>query len=98
VVGFLLQLLYLWRKTPGFFTGTKARLYSVMMRKISNPLGNDIFGANVVAEPILCKGCSGGHEDGMAKSTIMTKKRSPDEANLQDQDSYVYVIICKHKF
>jgi hypothetical protein len=52
-------------------------------------------------EPILCKGGSGGHEDRRAKYKIMIKKkqkRSMDEANLQDQDSYVYVTICKDKF
>jgi hypothetical protein len=75
VVVFLLQLIYLWRNTPGFFTGTKAILYLVMMRKISTPLGNDILGAHVVAEPILCEGGSSGHEDRMAKYKIMIKKK-----------------------
>jgi hypothetical protein len=99
VVVFLLQLLYLWRKTPGFFTRTKASLYLVMMRKISTPLRNDILGAHVVGEPILCDGGSGGHEDRMAKYKIMMeKKRSADKANLQDQDSYVCFMIFKHKF
>jgi len=60
-----LQLLYLWRKTPGLFTCTKVSLYLVVMRKISTPLGNDILGAHVVAEPILCKGGSGGHNNSL---------------------------------
>jgi hypothetical protein len=45
-----------------------------MMRKISTSPGNDILGAHVVAEPILCKGGSGGHVDRMAKYKIMIKK------------------------
>jgi hypothetical protein len=70
-----------------------------MRRKIFTPLGNDILGVHVVAEPILCKGGSGGHEDRMGKYMIMIKKKkSADKANLQDQDPYVYVIIRKHTF
>lgn len=74
MVVFLLQLLYLWIETPGFFICTPASLDLVMRRKISTPLGNDILGAQVVAEPILCKGGSGGHVDRMAKYKIMIKK------------------------
>jgi len=61
-------------KTPGFLTCTKASLYLVMRRKISTPLGNDILGAHLVAEPILYKGDSGDHVDRMAKYKIMIKK------------------------
>ena len=83
-------------KNPCFFTRTKASLDLVMRRKISTPLGNDILGAHVVAEPILCKGGSGGHEGRIQDND--KKKKSADKANLQDQELYVYVIICKHKF
>jgi hypothetical protein len=58
-----------------FFICTPASLDLVMRRKISTSLGNDILGAHVVAEPILCKGGSGGHVDRMAKYKIMIKKK-----------------------